>query len=346
MGIQLGGFLETGALFRTSQSTVLVGYGLKPATSSDHGATSIYAPDFFLSANQPWLHFDHVEEMPCAELQDLLAGVTRKPWDVIREQPPSRGAFHKAFCEIQAGFRNGLWRKVVPVAFSRFVARTSPEVISYALDKLLRLPDPLVPYGFWTPRGGMLGASPERLFRTEGRCLQTMALAGTRAVGTASGTLLEDQKQLVEHRIVVDDLREVLGAIGDVELGRTHELFLPTLVHLCTRIRLHMRQVVSFEHLTRRMHPTPALGSSPRGAADTFFRRMDQDCARGRFGAPFGWRGVDGDGECVVAIRNIQWHDDDILLGGGCGIVPASRFDDEWEELLAKHRAVRETLGL
>ena len=45
-----------------------------------------------------------------------------------------------------------------------------------------------MPYGFWSNGGGvfhgMLGCTPERFFQQDGSNVHTMAIAGTRLVGT------------------------------------------------------------------------------------------------------------------------------------------------------------------
>ena len=66
-----------------------------------------------------------------------------------------------------------------------------------------------------------------------------------------------------------------------------------------------------------------------------------------RYGAPVGYIEEGGkDSRCLVAIRNMQWKDNWIGLGAGCGIVPESRLDLEWEELQLKIQSIKEILGL
>jgi isochorismate synthase EntC len=42
-----------------------------------------------------------------------------------------------------------------------------------------------------------------------------------------------------------------------------------------------------------------------------------------------------------VAIRGLQYHDGRVEIWAGCGVVPQSRYQDEWQEVLDKIQAVR-----
>jgi menaquinone-specific isochorismate synthase len=204
-----------------------------------------------------------------------------------------------------------------------------------------------------------LGATPEVLFSVAGvedsTIVQTVALAGTRAAEPgAAHALLADSKERYEHQLVIDDLLETLAPLGRVEIGQTRVVELPTLIHLKTPINVRVPRStstpISTEGLARRLHPTPALGVSPRRLGFSEILRWDGGESRGGFGAPFAVDATLADGtricECVVAIRNIQWHDGTIRLGSGCGIVPASDIEREWRELKLKRESVKKMLGL
>ena len=94
--------------------------------------------------------------------------------------------------------------------------------------------------------------------------------------------------------------------------------------------------------MARRLHPTPALGAYPRGEAGTsWLASLDPAGERRRFGAPFGLRWPSGAGRCVVAIRGLQYHHGRLEIWAGCGVVPQSRYEDEWQEVLDKIQSVR-----
>ena len=63
------------------------------------------------------------------------------------------------------------------------------------------------------------------------------------------------------------------------------------------------------------------------------------------FGSPFGFK-TEETFHCVVAIRGLGWHGENVTLPSGCGIVGGSAFDHEWRELKLKRESVARLLGV
>jgi menaquinone-specific isochorismate synthase len=214
------------------------------------------------------------------------------------------------------------------------------------LATLVETPDASLLYGVWSGDQGMIGASPEILFRRLGNGrVETAAVAGT--YPAERGTrLAADPKEAAEHRSVVDDIAAVLAPLGAVDIGPRELLCLPFLTHLKTYLFLTPSRAVAFADLVHALHPTAALGIAPRDADPDLLRRLDAGAGRGRLGAPFGVEWPDGRAACLVAIRNVQWRGRDVILGAGGGVIAPSRLDAEWEELALKREAVKRMLGL
>lgn len=342
----VGQFLAAGALFGRQDGFVEVGIAPRPSKVPSPDMACLYSPDFFLATSSPWMVFEQTHVVHREELLQALNERARRRWIVRDDEPPSRELFLAVFEKIMDGIESGAWQKVVPYSIARWRARTGPQEIAEALGRLLELPTTLMPYGLWTADAGMLGATPELLLRKEGACISSVAMAGTRPKLSDKPPLTQDEKQLMEHRAVVEDIETQLGKLGRVTVDSARVVDLIHLEHLSASISVVLTEKKSFQYLVRHLHPTPALGSSPRGAASSLFEELNRSLPRERFGAPFGWREPNDDGICVVAIRNVQWRGDDMSLAAGCGIVPASRFEDEWSELLAKQRAIRKNLGI
>jgi menaquinone-specific isochorismate synthase len=84
------------------------------------------------------------------------------------------------------------------------------------LMQVLETPKQRYVYGIWNQEEGILGATPETLFHTSGKMVQTMALAGT-AMKTSENRpldLLKDAKEMKEHRLVVEDIQKQLTPLG------------------------------------------------------------------------------------------------------------------------------------
>ena len=83
------------------------------------------------------------------------------------------------------------------------------------------------------------------------------------------------------------------------------------------------------------LHPTPAVGGTPRAAALDLIARLERR-DRGRYAGPVGWVDAAGDGEWAVALRGGEIHGRTAVLRAGAGIVAGSDPDAEWAETEAK----------
>jgi menaquinone-specific isochorismate synthase len=174
-----------------------------------------------------------------------------------------------------------------------------------------------------------------------------MAVAGTRSASDDPGELERSPKDRDEHQAVVEDLLARLSEWGVPRAAKTGVRRFGQLVHLVADIHLEARTPLDFEAVARRLHPTPALGVYPRTPAGAeWLASIDPTRDRKRFGAPFGLRWPAGGGRALVAIRNLQYAEGRLEIWAGCGVVPMSRYEDEWQEILCKMRAVRALWGV
>jgi menaquinone-specific isochorismate synthase len=264
---------------------------------------------------------------------------------------PDELRFRRGFSSLRACLDAGTLRKGVPITSISAPLAEHLAVRLYAdlLARVPTLPDGVMAYGFYRPdgQGGgpefLIGATPEILFELHGcRRVSTVAVAGTRPASAESGDLEGNPKERDEHQAVVEDLLVQLAPWGEATASATSVRRFGQLAHLVAEIHLDSRVPLDFETIARRLHPTPALGVYPRGAVGTaWLEGIDPRGERGRFGAPFGLRLPSGAGRVLVAIRNLQYAAGRLEIWAGCGVVPLSRYEDEWEEVLEKIRAVR-----
>ena len=199
--------------------------------------------------------------------------------------------------------------------------------------------------------GGFVGASPELLVRRRGRVAVSRPMAGTVPQGDAAGEadglarLTGSPKEAVEHRLVVDAVAEGLAKVADrVEVGRPEVVRLATVAHLATEITADLTEPLPTAlELAGLLHPTPAVGGSPRDAALAAIAALEP-FDRGRYAGPVGWVDRTGDGEWAVALRCATLTGPRAHLIAGAGIVPGSDPDAEWAETEHKLRAMLEVL--
>jgi menaquinone-specific isochorismate synthase len=209
---------------------------------------------------------------------------------------------------------------------------------------------------------GLLGASPELLVRRRGRRVMSRVLAGTawpahpgeHTAGVVATHLLGSRKDLDEHGYAVDSVRDVLRSVtDDVRVPRApRALPLANLTHLVTDIvaRLPSRaergvcSASSALALADRLHPTAAVGGTPRAAALSLISELEPT-GRGRYAAPVGWMDRHGNGEFALALRCAQVSGSTARLFAGCGIVADSDPATEIREAAVKMIPMREALG-
>lgn len=198
-----------------------------------------------------------------------------------------------------------------------------------------------------------LGATPEHLISVYGRTVIAAALAGstprgrTPADDRARGLALRaDPKERREHAIVTQALVEVLRPLcASLDLPDKSELLqLPDVQHLHTPVQGVLAQPASVLELVEQLHPTPAVGGSPRAAVWPLVRRYEP-FDRGWFAGPLGWVDGRGDGDFVVAIRSALLDGRRASLFAGCGIVAGSDAAREYDESELKLHAMRWALG-
>ena len=199
-----------------------------------------------------------------------------------------------------------------------------------------------------------IGASPELLVRRRGDTVETEALAGSAPRGaTASedavlaGDLLRSEKDSREHRLVIDSILRRLRAAGvEAEhVSRPRLLQLPNVQHLRTPVRGKLRGGVGLLDVLAQLHPTPAVGGTPREPAMAAIRRMEA-FSRGLYAGAVGWIAPDGDGEFTVAIRSTLIDGGLARLYAGAGIVAGSDPEREWCETEVKMQAMLSAFSL
>lgn len=331
------------AFLKTDSGQVVLGRGpFEESESAPTDGVAFYVNDFDLSDPRPWKIPASTEFGP--GLASLVSEVNGASEPQIQWRALRNGVFQSVFDDIKRDIESGVLQKSVPVLTERG-ALVGGE-IEALISSVEHLPPAFFCYGFRQGDRGFLGATPELLFATHGRHLETMALAGTTAIaGTAA--FKQDEKEIHEHEYVANHLTAKLGDLGSVRREERQLLELGAIAHFLSPIRVDLDSDPDLNALIRLMHPTPALGPFPRtdvALAKLQTYRTELEAPSG-FGAPFGVI-VDGAFHSVVAIRNLSWSGADVFLPSGCGVIAESRFENEWRELNLKRRAVKELLGL
>ena len=332
------------AFIRLPDGSAWLGEG--PFTSSEHpgdGEGVFYINDFDLTDPAPWKRPARLHAVTADSLQDVV-GLNGDAPPKIAWAKPATEWFKMAFRRIRREVLARRLEKMVPVLTE------SGEVLDGCPLQLLARLMAGAPnswgYAYVNEKSGFMGLTPELLFRSHGREVETMALAGTAKPGDQKDFDL-DVKEIEEHEIVVRYLAERLGQLGEVSREPRHALQAGGLRHFQSTLRVLLREDADPGQLVPWLHPTPAVGCLPR--EDQWLLKLreyrKQLGVPGFFGSPFGFM-RDGVCQIIVAIRGISWEGKKVSLPSGCGIVGGSAFDHEWRELRLKREAVLKLLGI
>jgi len=197
-----------------------------------------------------------------------------------------------------------------------------------------------------------IGASPERLLRVDDGVVLTEALAGSTDRGaTASedaslgNRLLRSEKDLREQRIVLDSIVRSLAPLGlDLRYSARPLLRrLSNVQHLHTPVEATLPKGVRLLDMLGRLHPTPAVGGTPREIVVPLIAELEA-FPRGLYGGAVGWIDSRGGGEFIVALRSALVEGSRARMYAGAGIVDGSSPQREFEETELKFRAMQDAL--
>ena len=180
-------------------------------------------------------------------------------------------------------------------------------------------------YGLW------MGATPERLITMQQSHLTTMALAGTRPLGSISWGEKEKEEQVFVVNEIVNTLRKYTSD-ASIQCADAKTIRAGQLEHLQTTIIAEL--TISPLEAANTLHPTPAVGGVPKEMALDFIKtheQLDRSLYAGFLGL------IDRDKtDLYVNLRCMTIQDDKALVYVGGGITEKSNPQDEWQEVMDK----------
>jgi isochorismate synthase len=196
---------------------------------------------------------------------------------------------------------------------------------------------------------GFVGASPELLVARAGDVVRCHPMAGTAPRSDDPSTdarlaasLISSTKDQREHRVTIDMVHDTLLPWCSYldEEAEPSIVAMANVQHLATLVegRLSTPPASIIELMTA-LHPTPAVGGSPRSVALDLIDRFEH-LDRGRYGGPVGWVDAAGNGAWAVGIRSAEIDGATARLFAGVGVLPRSDVDAELAETRAKLQAL------
>lgn len=292
-------------------------------------------------------------QLAAAALDSAARAASPLPAVVEHDEHPSRAGFIALVDAARAAIARGEFRKVVLARRSEL--RFASDVP--AADVIARLAETTAGVRvFGLRRGGaaLVGATPETLFVKRGQDVRTEALAGTAPVRVgedgareAAARLVGSVKDIDEQAFVVRAISRTLEPLATALEVAEHPVarVVGGVVHLSSPISATVRDDVSWARLLAALHPTPAVGGTPRDEALAFLS-AHEPTPRGWYAGPVGVVDLAGDAEIGVAIRSALLAADRAWVYAGAGIVAASQPEAEYDETASKQRVLLDALGV
>lgn len=217
----------------------------------------------------------------------------------------------------------------------------------------LRLSNPS-PYMFYIDFDGytVLGSSPESLISVKDRQVTVNPIAGTRPRGNTpeedqqyEQSLLEDEKELAEHKMLVDLGRNDLGRVCEIgSITLTAQMKIERykhVMHIASKIKGLLRSdLTSLDALIACM-PAGTVSGAPKIRAMQLINELE-NVKRGVYAGSVGYLGFGGSLDMALAIRTMVIKDDIAYVQAGAGIVYDSVAATEYEETKNKAKALLE----
>lgn len=208
------------------------------------------------------------------------------------------------------------------------------------------------PYLFYLDFGELrlAGSSPEVMVRREGDRVLLKPIAGTRPRGKTPAEdarledeLSHDEKELAEHRMLVDLGRNDLGRVCKFGSMAVTDLMAVEnyshVKHLVSSISGELAVASTNAALFRAVFPAGTLTGAPKVRAMQLIEELEP-VRRGIYGGAVGYFGFNGNLDTCITIRTALFKDGKAYLQSGAGIVADSIPEREYEETMNKARAM------
>ncbi|MBS1008275.1 anthranilate synthase component I [Leuconostoc suionicum] len=219
--------------------------------------------------------------------------------------------------------------------FYRQLRRTNPSPYMYYMD-----------YGDYQ----IIGSSPESLVTVRGETVTTNPIAGTRKRGE---TLTEDvatakelktnEKELAEHRMLVDLGRNDLGKVseyGSVKVTTLLEVQkYRYIMHLVSEVSGKLRAHTPAIEALKATLPAGTVSGAPKVRALQRIYEMEP-VKRGVYAGAIGYLSRDNQMDFAIAIRTMVVKSNKGYVQAGAGIVYDSIAENEYQETLNKAKAL------
>lgn len=254
----------------------------------------------------------------------------------FQEKELDQKAFEQLVQQAIEDIRIGDFQKVV---LSRKIELQEITNFTFIVNRLFeRFPEAFTYVYFHSNIGCWMGATPEVLLLNENQKYQTVALAGT--VYKSENEFVEfTNKEVVEQKIVADYYHEILSdELVQLKVSAAKIVSAANVQHLKSEVVFEVKPSVSTIHVMKKIHPTPAVGGTPK---ETSLQWISKNEGYPReFYTGFLGEFSANQSQLYVQLRCMQWKEKAQTLYVGCGITKDSNPTKEFLETHEKAKAM------
>lgn len=291
---------------------------------------------------------DVIERLDAAEGPARLSLAAEPPEDPDFSSSTTRADFESGVERIREYIRAGDAFQVVLSQRLSFPLSASP----FDLYRALRSINPS-PYLYFLELDGfsLIGSSPEVLVRVEQGEVTVRPIAGTRPRGATAEEeralaedLLADEKELAEHRMLVDLGRNDVGRVAEYGSVTVPDLMVVEryshVMHIVSQVEGRLRDGLGAIDVFRACFPAGTVSGAPKVRAMEIIDELES-VRRGPYAGAVGHFNYGGHSmDTAITIRTVLALDGVAYVQAGAGIVADSDAGAEYEETLNKARAL------
>jgi anthranilate synthase component 1 len=216
-------------------------------------------------------------------------------------------------------------------------------------------PSPYLFYLQW-PETALFGSSPETMVRVQNRKAMVRPIAGTRKRGSdeeedarLERELVRDEKELAEHRMLVDLGRNDIGRVakfGSVKVSRLEVIEKYShVMHIVSEVEGELRDDLNAVDAFCACFPAGTVSGAPKIRAMEIIDELEPT-RRGTYAGAVGYIDFAGNLDTCIAIRTLCIRRGMASLQAGAGLVADSVPEREYLETVQKASALYEALRL
>ena len=319
-------------------------------------------PEFIFSDAGAYLHFDKKNSEfsffgDTEKYSDLLLQLkdvasaekseNNKSFKILSNESEKKNIFLKNVNEAKEYIKKGDIFQIV--LSSQIIIESDYDPYDFYMELTEKNPSPYMFY-FPTPYGTVIGSSPEILLKIEDKQIFIAPIAGTRPRGRdpeedkiLARELLNDDKELAEHRMLIDLARNDIGKFsspGSVKVKNPmHVEYFQHVMHIVSDVYGELADGTDIFDVISTAFPAGTLSGAPKIRAMEIIAKLELH-KRNIYGGGIGFLHYNGNSQIAIIIRTAFYKDKKYYIQSGAGIVYDSDPEKEYLEIQHKRKSL------